>query len=334
MRISVILLLVIMLCFSRPFSVAADIGKTSAFRLEASQTVNGQFVVTLKVLAIHNLYGFEARLSFDPDRLEFLGYESNRDGFSVSPIVKKDGIIIAHTQIGDVSGESGDITIGALTFKLKKHGEARVKWDSMKVVTDKLQSMTTTVGESISAGKTFVDLIEHWARDDIEKLAFEKVIEGMDDDHFLPDATVTRAQFTAMVARALKLHEAAAPIPFADVTPDSWYRGIVSSAYAAGLIKGMTESSFAPEKEITREQAATMIIRAGKYASEGALKEADSAYSLPFADAGSISEWAVKDIATAVRVGIINGRTADTFAPHDPATRAEAAVMVKRLFFQ
>jgi len=81
----------------------------------------------------------------------------------------------------------------------------------------------------------------------------------------------------------------------------------------------------------SQNKMTVMIMRAGKYASEGGIKESGSADSLSFADASSISDWAVKDIIAAVRAGIVNGRTANTFAPQDQATRAEAAVMMKRL---
>jgi hypothetical protein len=134
-----------------------------------------------------------------------------------------------------------------------------------------------------------------------------------------------------MVVRALNLNETSVQTPFTDVPLGSWYRDAISSAYAAGLVKGVTESGFAPDKEITREQMTVLIMRAGKYASEGGIKETGSEDSLSFADASSISDWAVKDIIAAVRAGIVNGRTANTFAPQDQATRAEAAVMMKRL---
>lgn len=331
MRRSIILFLIAIVCVSGRYTATAKADEAPVFRLDASKPADGKVVMTLSAANINHLYGYEAKLSYDAERLELIGAEPGMNGFFVPPIVKKNEIVIAHTKIGDVSGESGDITIGTLTFKLKKHGKASVKWEAMKAVTDQLQSKTITVGASASAGRGFADLDGHWAREDIEMLVFEGIIDGMDDDFFVPDAMVTRAQFAAMVVRALNLNETSVQTPFTDVPLGTWYRDAISSAYAAGLVKGMTESSFAPDKEITREQMTVMIMRAGKYASEGGIQESGSADSLSFADASSISDWAVKDITAAVRAGIVNGRTADSFAPQDQATRAEAAVMMKRL---
>lgn len=333
MRVSAVILLIVALCMSVQIPAAAKADEAPDFRLETGKPADGKVVITLSAANINNLYGYEAKLSFDSEKFELLGAESGLDGFFVSPIVRKNEIVFAHTKLGDALGDSGDITLGTLTFKLKKYGIAAVKWESVKVVTDKLQSTTMTVGKSASAGKVFTDLAGHWAREDIEKLAFEGIIDGMEDDRFVPDAMVTRAQFAAMLVRALNLKAAGGQIPFADVPPASWYRGAVSSAYAAGLVQGVTDGSFAPEQTITREEMTVMIARAGKYASKETFKDtgSEAADSIPFADAGSISEWALEDIRIAVRTGIVNGRTDDTFEPKSLSTRAEAAVMMKRL---
>ncbi|RAV09759.1 S-layer homology domain-containing protein [Paenibacillus contaminans] len=334
MRTSIIYLLIVVFCLSGPLVASANADEAPAFRLDAGKPYDGKVVMTLSAANLNHLYGYEARLSFDPERLELLGGESGLDGFFVPPIVTKNEIVTAYTQIGDAPGYSGDFKIGTLTFKLKKQGKASVKWESIKIVTDKLQSTTIPVEKSAFAVKGFSDLAGHWAGEDIEKLAFEGIIDGMDEERFVPDAMITRAQFATMLVRALKLDESDATTPFTDVPEDSWYRAAVSGAYAAGLIQGMTENGFAPEEEITREQMTVMIMRAGMHISEGGLKDTDSAGSIPFADASSIGDWAVKDIAIAVREGIVNGRTADTFEPGALATRAEAAVLIKRLLFK
>ncbi|MBP1997089.1 S-layer homology domain-containing protein [Paenibacillus eucommiae] len=331
MRVSLILLLIAALCLPGKFVATAHAETVPIFRLDAGKPAGGKVIMTLSVENVNNVYGYEARLSFDPDKLELLGAKSNLDGFSVSPIIKKNEIIIAHTKIGSVPGDSGNITIGTLTFKLKKHGQATVKWESMKVVTDKLLSTTITVGKSVSTSKSFIDLTGHWAKADIELLASEGIIEGMDDDHFVPDMMVTRAQFAAMLVRALNLKASEVQSPFTDVPSASWYAGVVSSAYSSGIIKGVTDSRFAPEQDITREEMTVMLIRAGRYMSEGTFNDKGSVDSIPFVDASSISEWAIRDVEIAVREGIINGRTANTFGPQSLATRAEAAVVMKRL---
>ncbi|WP_214630904.1 S-layer homology domain-containing protein [Paenibacillus agaridevorans] len=334
-----IALLMIMLFYSSMlFLTMANAEAASIFLLDASKPADGKITMTMSGQNIVDLYGYEARFSFDPDKLELLEDKSNLKGFSVSPIIKNKEIIIAHTKVGDVPGESGNVTIGTLTFKIKKDGKSTVRWDSIKVVNNNLKSTTYTVGKSIAVSrpmsKTFVDLAGHWAKEDVELLASMGIIEGMDDTHFMPDAMVTRAQFAAMITRALKLETVAFQSPFTDVSPDSWYAGVVSGSYSAGIVKGMTDNSFKPERPISREEMTVMLVRAGKYMSEETFKELGLSASIGFVDVHQISEWAIKEIETAVRVGIINGRDNKKFVPQGQATRAEAAVAVKRLLFE
>ncbi|MBP1992260.1 S-layer homology domain-containing protein [Paenibacillus eucommiae] len=329
------LLLIVLLCWPTLFLTMANAETAPIFQLEGNKPADGKITMTMSGKNIVDLYGYEARFSFDPDKLELLEAKSNLKGFSVSPIIKNNEIIVAHTKIGDVLGESGNLTIGTLTFKIKKGGESSVRWEAIKVVTHKLSSTTTTIGKSVvvsnPVSKTFVDLVGHWAKEDIEQLASMGIIEGMDDKHFVPEAKVTRAQFAAMITRALNLKAAVIESPFTDVLPNSWYVGVVSGAYSAGIIKGITDNSFAPEQPITREEMTVMLVRAGKYMSGETFKEIVSADSMVFVDVQHISEWAIKEVEIAVRVGIMNGRTGNKFVPQDRATRAEAAVVVKRL---
>ncbi|MBP1989835.1 S-layer homology domain-containing protein [Paenibacillus eucommiae] len=313
---------------------AAKAEAAQSFLLTVEQPINDTMIVTMHGKNIKDLYGYEVRISFDPDQLELVEAKSSLDGFSVSPMIKNKEIVLAHTKVGNVTGASGDIRIGTLTFKSKKQGTSTVRWESIKTVDHNLSDQTYSVGNSVSlitTKKGFVDLEGHWAKADIELLASKGMIEGMDDDHFVPQAKVTRAQFAALISRALNLKTTTKQNPFTDVTSGSWYELEVNRAYTAGIIQGITESSFAPEKNITREEMAVMIVRASAHISADILGKDSKASISAFADSAAISEWAREDIYTSVRLGIINGRAENKFAPQDQATRAEAAVVIKRL---
>ncbi|WP_158560413.1 S-layer homology domain-containing protein [Paenibacillus contaminans] len=325
-------LLVCLLCFPWLLLATASAETASSFLLTAAKPVDGKTIVTMSGKNLEDLYGYEARFTFDPDHLELVEAKSNLNGFSVSPIIKKNEIIIAHTKIGNVTGESGDIIIGTLTFKTKNYGTSTVKWESMKVVDRNLSNQTFSLGESISVSKGFLDLDGHWAKADIELLASKNIIKGIDEDLFAPEAKVTRAQFTALIARALDLKVTRNQNPFTDVTPGSWYENEVNSAYSAGIIQGKTETSFAPEENISREEMAVLMVRASDYASESASRDdIDTGSVMTFADSEAISEWAKAEVQIAVRLGIMNGRAEMRFVPLDQATRAEAATVMKRL---
>jgi|GEM_PF-4814568 len=180
---------------------------------------------------------------------------------------------------------------------------------------------------------TFSDVLGHWAQADIEQLASRWIIDGMDAASFSPDSNITRAQFAAILTRALGLAPQPAASTFRDVKADDWYAGAIGAAVSAGLIEGYADQSFRPAELITREQMAVMISRALKGTGQlpNASAPAAGAALSPFTDSGTINSWAQQAVADMVQSGLMNGTTDATFAPADPATRAQAAVMLKRL---
>ncbi|MBP1995156.1 S-layer homology domain-containing protein [Paenibacillus eucommiae] len=332
-------------------NVSANAEVAPSFEWTAGKPADGKVILTMRGKSIKDLYAFEAGFTFDPGYLELVEAKASMEGFSVSPIVNQNEITFAHTKIGNVNGESGDMIIGTLTFKLKKQGNSTVRWESIKALDHNLSNQMYTIGKSVTVDakllprKVFLDLEGHWAKDDIELLASKGIIEGMDEEHFVPEARITRAQFAALIARALDLKAGGtARSPFTDVAQGSWYEDAVNSAYSAGIIQGKTNISFAPAAPITREEMAVMLMRAKLHASGATSASASASASvsvsveklpttivLEFHDIGSISDWAMKDVDLAVRLGIMNGRADASFVPQGLATRAEAAVVLKRL---
>jgi hypothetical protein len=183
-----------------------------------------------------------------------------------------------------------------------------------------------------SKPRTFADMSGHSAKADVELLGSKLVVQGATDSLFIPDNSVTRAEFAALLVRALGLSTDRKPTGsrFADVAPDAWYRSAVEAAEKAGLINGITRNHFAPDERITREQMALMfsraLVTAGKQA-DGAKAQSQLAR---FGDRATISPWAEDAIASAFAAGIMNGMDNSAIAPSDYATRAQAAVMLKR----
>ncbi|CAH0122253.1 hypothetical protein PAE9249_04801 [Paenibacillus sp. CECT 9249] len=176
--------------------------------------------------------------------------------------------------------------------------------------------------------KTFADVGEsHWAMEAIKKLAAKHIIEGVDATRFDPQGNVTRAQFAAMLARALGL-TAAGSMTFTDVDPDAWYVEAIAKASSAGIVLGRDSSTFAPNAVITREEMAVMIVRAYKYL-HGA--EAAAANSSSFSDTDRIQAWARDAVGAAQAWELIRGRGNNLFAPKETMTRAESAQVISNL---
>jgi subtilisin family serine protease len=189
----------------------------------------------------------------------------------------------------------------------------------------------------LSSVRTFGDIATHWARRDIETLAGRKVIQGVSPWSFAPQELVTRAQFCALLVRALGLpKEGSGVTPFADVPSEAWFAREVHTAYDAGLVQGLGPTTFGPERRITRQELAVLLARALEQAelAQG-LGATEIAYLLRgFTDVKLVAQWAREGVAQAVGEGLVKGRTATTIAPLGTATRAEAATMLKRLMDQ
>lgn len=318
-------------CFAALLSPAYA-ENASQFVLKTSATEStDEFTVTMQGTNIQDLYGYEAKISFDASKLDVVKANTKIEGFSISPIVKNNEVIFAHTKVGNVSGEKGNLDIGTITFKAKKAGTSHLTWTSMKIVDHNLQSQSITLDKLSDFTKIFSDLVGHWAQSDVMSMVDKNIVDGMDDDHFAPDVTVTRAQFATLIARALDLKNNAVQTPFSDVAAHSWYEETVKKVYAAGLINGVSDREFAPEKNITREEMAAMLMRAKSHVTGMRIEDMTSSSSLPFSDEDIISDWAKKVVQLAVDSGLMNGRTTDEFAPQGQATRAEAVVVLKRL---
>lgn len=167
----------------------------------------------------------------------------------------------------------------------------------------------------------FIDTDTHWAASLIEQAAKLGIVQGYEDQTFRPNGKVTRAEFAAMLGRALKW-EQRTDADFADKdTIPQWARPYVSGAAGAGIIQGYEDGTFRPALEITRTELVVMIVRA-------LALDVDPQAKASFADADRIPAWAEPYVAAAYDAGLIQGRGDGKFAPNDPATRAEAVKLI------
>ena len=188
-----------------------------------------------------------------------------------------------------------------------------------------------TTEEAIVFESKFTDVEGHWAADAIRLMEERGIANGMTENEFAPEGTITRAQFATLLVRALGLDITAEQSTFADVNADAWYKSYVMAAYRAGLVNGMGDGRFSPEANITREQMAVMIMRAFNTLENADFASMSTDMGQRFQDQTGIAGWAYRAVLIANDMGIINGMTEDTFAPAMNATRAQAIVMLMRL---
>lgn len=173
----------------------------------------------------------------------------------------------------------------------------------------------------------FEDIKNHWAQKSIELILARQITNGVDQKSFAPDRKISRAEFTAMLVRALKL-EKTTDKNFTDVAGNAWYKGYLQKAYAAGIISG---DSFDPASPITREQMAEMLVRAYSHSSGTRLEDMRTTQQIRFKDEGMSEGTSRESIILADALGLMKGNPDGTFAPKSNSTRAEAAVTIIRI---
>lgn len=181
----------------------------------------------------------------------------------------------------------------------------------------------------VSGSKTFADLQGYWAKSEIELLASKRIINGVTLNSFSPNSPITRAEFTAILVRSLGLSTSDTTTAFSDVAIEDWFADVIAVAVDAGIIEGYKDGLFKPNERITRQQMAVMLSRALNYVNKS-VPVYDEIFE-KYTDNGSISSWAKHSVAEMLTTQIIKGKSETTIDPISNASRAEAAVMIKRL---
>ncbi|MDB5052881.1 MAG: hypothetical protein JWM44_931, partial [Bacilli bacterium] len=178
--------------------------------------------------------------------------------------------------------------------------------------------------------KTFDDIQSHWAKAEIEEMADKQIINGMTAQTFQPETNITRAQFVSLLSRSLKLEDTTANGIFGDIQTDAWYKNDVYAAYQARIVSGISPNAFAPEDKITREQMATLLVNAYLKSTGKRITDMMTTQEVKYKDEGTVSSWARENVRIATSLGLMTGDKTGAFNPSDSATRAEAAVVLKR----
>jgi hypothetical protein len=226
------------------------------------------------------------------------------------------------------------ITTGVVT---EQDGTVRHVPTKITVVEGKyyaiINSLTNSTYSVVWHPLEFSDVSGHWAKEAVNDMGSRLVISGYGNGTFAPNKDITRAEFSAIVVRALGLKPEMGDKPFDDVSSTDWYAPYVETAYRYNIISGYGDGKFGPMDMITREQAMTMIAKAMKITSlkvEFGDQEAQELLA-GFKDSSKASGWAEYSISECVKSGIVSGKENNRLAPKDDITRAEVAVIVRKL---
>lgn len=175
---------------------------------------------------------------------------------------------------------------------------------------------------------SFSDLDEaEWAKESINNLYNQNIINGYEDGRFGVNDNITREQLVKILVLAGKLEmpQDAEIRSFSDVNGNEWYSEYINIAVANGIVNGQDNARFGVGQLVTREDAAAMIYRLSQ-AKNVFLDEDITIF--PFKDTDEISEYAKHAVEVLRESLIINGVAGNNFAPKRNLTRAEAAKIV------
>lgn len=172
-----------------------------------------------------------------------------------------------------------------------------------------------------------------WCSSIIYELRDKHIITGYPDRTFRPDNPVTRAEFCAMIARALEL-KGSTKNNFTDLSQSNWAANSIGQATNAGLVKGISNTTFDPLGNITNEQSLTIAVRALDNVNGSLNLSVDQVFVLLFklAHPEKVSTWARPTVAEAIHYDLIYDY--NKFDSTLPITRAEVAVLFYRMFIQ
>lgn len=176
----------------------------------------------------------------------------------------------------------------------------------------------------------FSDISGHWAEEAVTEMYTYGIVKGYEDGTYGPQRVLTRAEFAVMLDRVLTtpitLSEAdEKSLPFTDVPSDHWAYSAVLNLYTQGIINGVSETEFAPDAPIYRQDMAKLIYEADRVSDDLALTADKNKNIAKFDDVGEISKYAVDGMTYAYQTGVFKGDDKNCLNPRSYATRAETA---------
>lgn len=217
---------------------------------------------------------------------------------------------------GKVTKEPTETEDGVKTYTCTRCGETKTK-------------VIPATGSDVDVTEMFSDVPRNWAYDGIQYCVTRKLMGSTGGDKFSPDMTATRAQIVQILYNLEGEPKVSGSMPFTDVA-DHWAQDAILWAYLTGVVAGTSSTTFEPDRPVTREQIAVILM---EYVNkilklEHTWMPADLSV---FPDADSVSGWAKDALADTVALGLISGASNgdQTYLnPQGSATREQVATIL------
>lgn len=210
---------------------------------------------------------------------------------------------------------------GMTVYRINESGGKTVL--KVKNENDKAVVTTTSLGLFAITGVKlgFSDMDGHWASEYVSEAVEKGLFNGVSDTEFAPESMMTNGMVITVLYRI-----AGEPNASVNDPAGMWYDNAVAWGLENSIIGDYGDVPFDPERNVTREEFATMLYRYESLSGG----ELTSASVDGFEDKNDISQWADEAFKWAFAAGIINGKTDTMLMPKANATRAEVATMLIR----
>ena len=180
----------------------------------------------------------------------------------------------------------------------------------------------------VETGLPFTDVkAGDWFYEAVKYAYDNKLMDGTSSTTFAPLMTTNRAMIVTILWRLEGSPVVNYAMNFSDVESGVWYTEAVRWAAAEGIVKGYSDTVFAPDDTVTREQLATILYRYAEYKEYDVSAKGDLT---TFADGSTVSTWAADGMTWAVGAQLITGKDGGKLDPTGTATRAEVATILMR----
>lgn len=199
----------------------------------------------------------------------------------------------------------------------------RGSWFSCYADGEGLQKSETVTLLYTHQGNLAADLdMEQWYYEAMDHCIARGYMKGSGNRRYQPEGIMTRAMLAELLYRYDGSHPVAEPHPFTDIPEDAYYYDALCWGVSRGILNGVGNRMFAPDRPVTREELAKVLMCY--------LKLKPEIVSLEFADSRQIAPWAQQSVQTASASGLMKG-SGGNFRPKAPVTRAEIATLLQRM---
>lgn len=185
------------------------------------------------------------------------------------------------------------------------------------------QQAQSQSSKSSGSSNSFTDINGHWAKQAIDYVVGKGYFFGLSNAEFGPNKSITRGQFVTVLGRMLNVNTSIYSAQnFNDVKSSMYYSSYIAWANKMGIVSGVGQGRFAPDKELTREEMAVIMSKFLKVSNKSLKAKGNSN---GFMDDGKIESWAKEAVKEMAKLGVVNGMGDGKFAPKSPFTRAQVA---------